>query len=119
MTDTKHTPGPWVVPSSSCSTWISTDGDPYGHGRMHVADARGWGHLTGQGACGFDSNKAAEIQDANARLIAAAPDMLKALRPLAAQDCESWGCDIESEEHKAGECEPEKARAAIEKATKT
>jgi hypothetical protein len=77
MSDTKHTPGPYRVDGKG---WIVTEGDPYGHGRMHVADVRGWGHLTGGGACNFPPEKAAEIQDANARLIAAPPELLEALQ---------------------------------------
>lgn len=42
---------------------------------MHVADVRGWGHITGQGACRLEEGEAIEIQSANARLIAAAPTL--------------------------------------------
>lgn len=75
------TPGPWMV-DEHCDTMIWTVGDPYGHGRMRIADLRGWGHLSGQGACRFNEDKAAAIQDANGRLIAAAPDLLMVLRGM-------------------------------------
>lgn len=47
-------------------------------GNMKICDLRGWGHLTGIGGMNLPEDKAAEIQDANARLIAAAPDLLAA-----------------------------------------
>lgn len=68
------------MPQPAIGTGIFTEGDPYGRGQMHVADVRGWGHLTGQGGgCAFDEDKAIAIQTANANLIAAAPDLLDAL----------------------------------------
>lgn len=42
---------------------------------MAVAEIRGWGYLSRN-----DSNTASQIQDANARLIAAAPELLAALK---------------------------------------
>ena len=77
----KHTPGPWMV-LREAGGWITTVGEPYGHGQMHIADVRGWGHLTGRGACALDHAAAVEIQDANADLIAAAPELLAALKDL-------------------------------------
>ena len=111
-----HTPGPWknINPYGG---WISTVGDPYGSGPMHIADVRGWGHLTGKGGgCAFDEDKAVAIQEANARLIAAAPTMLDALKALteryvslvASGDCGNW--DVEDEQFVVA------ARAAIAKA---
>lgn len=32
--------------------------NPFGHGDMRVADMRGWGHLTGSGACNFHEDNA-------------------------------------------------------------
>jgi hypothetical protein len=75
----KHTPGPWEQ---------IIDGDmvgamnPYGHGMMNIADIRGWGHLTGTGACRLSEKDAIAIQEANARLIASAPELLEALKTL-------------------------------------
>ncbi len=73
------TPGPWKV-QPVLRNVVETAGDPYGHGPMRIADVRGWGHLTGRGACAFDEATGVAIQEANARLLAAAPDLLEAVR---------------------------------------
>ena len=63
MTNTKHTPGPWV--------WDS-----------HYDDLRPlWYSEMSQG-CGYLSWDNDETRDANAHLIAAAPDLLEALIEL-------------------------------------
>lgn len=80
MTDeSKHLPGPWRVGYKSLH--VFADNTKIGGDAM-VCEIRGWGYLTGNGhgALGLDPAEAAKIQDANARLIAAAPDMLNALR---------------------------------------
>lgn len=92
--------------------YIITDGDPYGRGPMHVCQVWGWGHLTGKGAggCAMGPEKAAEIQDANGRLLAAAPDLLAACKALV-----EW----EDHDHMPGTAlaaAVAAARAAIEKA---
>ncbi len=71
----KHTQGPWTVDASghACIVWA---------GEMRLCDLRGWGHLTGIGALHLPPEEAAAIQDANARLIAAAPELLEACRAL-------------------------------------
>lgn len=68
----KHTPAPWV-------------GDEHGYvwalgGQMTLCVIRGWGHLTGAGAMNLSFEGAIEIQEANKRLICAAPEMLEALQ---------------------------------------
>jgi hypothetical protein len=78
----KATPGPWTYDPRS--GWIISE-DCCHRGIFHVADIRGWGHLTGHGhgahAMSFADAKA--IQDANARLICAAHHMAEALRWIA------------------------------------
>lgn len=73
----RHTPGPWSVDAMSMHVSAKDS-----KGYMRIADIRGWGHLTGNGygALGLPDVEAAAIQKANAHLIAAAPDMLAALK---------------------------------------
>lgn len=78
-----HTPGPWLV---QCPHSYIYAENPYEHGTMLVAQPRGWGHLTGRGGgCAMDEEKAIAIQEANARLIATAPDLL-----AFAVEAENW-----------------------------
>jgi len=65
----KFTPGPWET--------LGPEGYPckvYA-GDMNICDIRGWGYLTGVGGLKLSDDKAAEIQDANAHLIACAPQL--------------------------------------------
>lgn len=66
-----HTKGPWTVAQHGFIIYALDN-------QMHVADVRGWGYLTGKGhgAIGLPYDDAVAVQDANARLIAAAPDLL-------------------------------------------
>lgn len=78
---TKHTPGKWKYHNRGAH--VVSD-NPYGKGYMIVADVRGWGHLTGTGcgACKMRPEDAEDIQNANGRLIAAAPRMLKIIKQV-------------------------------------
>ena len=121
---TKHTPGPWKV--SQPSYWINA---PHccERGPMHVADARGWGHLTGKGhgAHGMEAKEAIAIQEANAKLIAAAPDLLAACQAMAEWDAAENQLPPYDSDNGASfdQCMAlcrdafDKARAAIAKAT--
>ncbi len=63
----KHTPGPWAMPDS-------------GQGRISKVGANGgWDGLIATADCG-DYARSRDEGLANARLIAAAPDLLEALR---------------------------------------
>jgi hypothetical protein len=63
----KHTPGPWKVESRGYKYIVSKSGD---------------GYIT-RDVCRMDaSTMAAFAQEANARLITAAPDLLEALRDM-------------------------------------
>ena len=48
--------------------------------QMKICDIRGWGYLTGAGAMHLSDEEGKAVHVANARLIAAAPDMLEALK---------------------------------------
>ena len=74
----KSTPGPWRVGYLTGS--IVCENARIG-GEAKLFDVRGWGYLTGlgHGALGLSVDEAKAIQDANAALCAAAPEMLAAL----------------------------------------
>lgn len=68
MTKAQHTPGPWSIDSNDAQ-WITADCDglvvaeiPYGEGN--------------------EGDRHHEVNDANAQIIAAAPDLLEALEKL-------------------------------------
>lgn len=66
---TKHTPGPWKV----------IEGNDRNGKYTRVAGTDGWGVLAD---CGMGLRAAFDEQEANARLIAAAPDMLALLQRI-------------------------------------
>ncbi len=84
------TPGPWYPFDEINAVYAR---DPYGNGDMKVTDIRGWGHLTGTGACFFGQDKAIEIQGANRKFIAhsrtVVPILLAEVRRLRAALSES------------------------------
>ena len=72
------TPGPWEAENEyECAVYTYDR-------QMKIADIRGWGYLTGkgQGGMGLSSTEATKIQNANARLITAAPEMYELLKRL-------------------------------------
>jgi hypothetical protein len=71
-----HTPGPWRADDFGLIVW--------GPDNFHVADIRGWGRLTGESAMRLPAAEAQAIQEANAHLIAAAPDLLELAKRVAA-----------------------------------
>lgn len=77
-----HTPGPWTYDRRS--GWITSE-HCCQRGPIHVADIRGWGHLTGggRGAHGMSAAEAKAVQDANAQIIIAATDFYDAAMTMA------------------------------------
>ena len=110
MINATHTPGPWRVDPEFCTDIQTTDG------LLEI----------GRAPCAEDGGKAASLPHnappieeavANARLIAAAPDLLEALKNLAEyyrQLLASGDCGCEFAEDQP---EYKKAMAAIAKAT--
>ena len=75
MNDKKHTPGPWKT-----QPHISLD-------RLEIRDADG----RRIAECAMDFPMSAKTHDANASLIAAAPELLEALQEIVtAADGEGW-----------------------------
>jgi hypothetical protein len=75
MSDTDHTPGPWEAYVSDDRTlWCIRAGDDFVIYPGNEIDAETWDEAFG--ACGATTEGRSE---ANARLIAAAPDLLAAL----------------------------------------
>lgn len=72
MSDTKHTPGPWKY-----SADFSENGDRYTDFSIYAGDMNVIGAC---GSCGLPTI----CSEANARLIAAAPELLEALSSLTA-----------------------------------
>jgi hypothetical protein len=70
----KHTPGPWkYIQLTQKVIARSVGGCNLEESDHMIADIRGWGHLA-------YLKDGAEIQDANGLLIAAAPELLEALK---------------------------------------
>jgi hypothetical protein len=72
-----HTPGPWAVGYRAIDV-VCVNAKCGGTAKLF--DVRGWGYLTGtgHGGLGLPDDEAYEIQKANARLAAAAPDLVAA-----------------------------------------
>lgn len=104
----KHTPGPWVVPGER-PRFVSANLDPSGEEREHVNRS---GSLNS--GCWIAEAKGPDAL-ANARLIAAAPDLLEALKGLLNHTgvAEAAPEDKDGEDHIA----EGRALAAILKAT--
>lgn len=99
-----HTPGPWKPGYRNIN--VTAVNAKIG-GEVPVCDIRGWGYLTGKGhgALGLPHDEAVAIQEANARLIAAAPDFLEAaemaLRDAVADEQDPWFAALKAAVDKA------------------
>ena len=100
MSNSKHTPGPWSLKDCGYKFIVSKTGD---------------GYIT-RDVCRMDgSTMAAFAQEANARLIAAAPDLLAVVKQMQSALSRCFGAHApdEGDRHRA----LAQARAAIAKAT--
>lgn len=103
--ETKHSPSPW-----SLQDWAAHDQ----HGAIEVCGSQvvdANGHMISAATV----EGASEAEEANARLIAAAPDMLEALRELDECYCEA-GPHLSLEDRQRHRVVLIKARAAVTKA---
>jgi hypothetical protein len=74
----EHTPGPWFVTDAGCGCFDISNGTPNEHGEVEHGIATVWGNRPSLSATAHG----------DARLIAAAPDLLEAVRAIA-DGCES------------------------------
>lgn len=109
MNAATHTPGPWTLAPNGRHVWADFPHDGWSSGRVvAIVDA------------GSGSGRDAEVVKVNAALIAAAPDMLDALRTLVAyaeikwreQQAQQFGTEF----YRATNSAIEAARDAIAKA---
>ena len=107
---TEHTPGPWHVSTRYLDAWAVLDARGFGIEDAPMSILEGWsdlGYKHWGNAPGVTFIERSHIERAaNARLIAAAPDLLTALQSaLSEHDCDWNGCWCE------------RAREAIRKAS--
>lgn len=113
MSNTQHTPGPWTYSRS----------EQYGASRFYVAQADGapfTPHYSDVATLIAEtvSDERRSIQEANARLIAAAPDLMASLQRMLAQFESAIRSEYEGTSMLAEFlAEADHARAAIAKAT--
>ena len=99
----KHTPGPWK--------WVQLDFSGYYH-ELH--DKSGT-VICDDGSAQGEYSAQIDVKGANARLIAAAPELLEALED-ALIDFDNWAAHEDNHPHEHLVVWAEKARAAIAKA---
>ena len=85
--DTQHTPGPWKTKREHSAIFVLGDNEPWpSAGHVARVDARRSGAKRGMAVAMHMS----ETDEANARLIAAAPEMYAALEAALATYREQW-----------------------------
>lgn len=110
---TEFTKGEWTITNGTMIFARCIGGCRLEEDAFLLAQIRGWGHLQYLG-----EDKAIEIQEANARLIAAAPDLYDACkRMLGAMRCDELNCGRVFDDDLRKEVK-EKAEAALAKADK-
>lgn len=113
MSEANHTPGPWtVLPEEADKDYLRIRGTRLGV-RYKVANVH---HLRFEGVHAVVRERDDAESMANARLIAAAPELLEALKNLDEAYCRSGGPLTRAERHEDRQ-RLIAARAAIAKAT--
>lgn len=97
----KHTAGPWAIEKTASHNWIG----PMRHDGIKIAEIVAGLERGSEYTRAFNAR-----QDANARLIAAAPDLLEALQDLVSVAKDGWPFDRQPTLY-------DRARLAIRKAT--
>jgi hypothetical protein len=111
-----HTPGPWNVVRDDSITGAIDYIVSYGSRVVAVLyeDARPASGLATIRADAELIARAPEMAAEIERLRDINAELIDALRPLVAQDCESWGCYNSNDPYH--DCAPERARATLAKA---
>ena len=110
MSEAKHTPGPWLKAERLNGPWWHISSGSTIGGRRCIGGRQAIAAVHGESRRG--SVAYAEMFEANARLIAAAPELLAALEVVVSD----WTAQFERQGHMAPAwCK--QARAAIAKAT--
>lgn len=94
MSKATHTPGPWSATQNAYSVWFVNGGEEHDNGRVKYRDL----------VCGGNNHDT--LTEANARLIAAAPDLLEALvgwQKLHDDMIAAGGSQLELPEHLIGD----------------
>lgn len=113
MSNSKHTPGPWtLLPEEADKDYLRIRGTRLG-GRYKVANVN---HIRYEGVHAVVRERDDAESMANARLIAAAPELLEALKGLDEAYCRA-GTPLTREERHEDRKRLIAARAAIAKAT--
>lgn len=117
----KHTPGPWQVRDLGLFEWHRSPFNPWRRLLIHTPKPEGSGPtvLFAKSICELaDPSTDTDMQSANARLIAAAPDLLAACRAALSLIESEHCCAISGEPEPEYAEDVERLRAAIAKATK-